>query len=94
MSKLVRFLLTKHASPGELRYPTYIGTMLVAWCVLGLAGAGFAATVASGVAAGTAAEYAVDAWWRRRKRRRDVANAYVPSPGGSSGEDPADDGAP
>ena len=53
--------------------------MLVVWCVVGLAGAGFAVTLASGAAAGLAAEIAVDAWWRRRERQRDLRNAYTPS---------------
>jgi hypothetical protein len=52
----------------------------------------FALGLALGAAAGLAAEIAVETWWRRRERRRDLANAYVPR--GESSERAEDDGAP
>jgi hypothetical protein len=47
------------------------------WVVLGILGAGFAATLGGGVLAGLIADQIVEAWWLRRERQRDVANGYV-----------------
>jgi hypothetical protein len=94
VSKLLRLLRAKYASPLGLRYPIYLATVIVVWGVLSVAGVGLAVALASGAAAGFAAEIAVDAWWRRRERQRDLRNGYTPSPAGPSVERPADDGAP
>jgi hypothetical protein len=47
------------------------------WVVLGILGAGFAATLGGGALAGLIADQIVEAWWLRRERQRDVANGYV-----------------
>ncbi len=75
-----RLLGRRSASPAALRYPVYLLTAIATWTVLGLAGVGFGVTVGCGVAVGLVAEFAVEAWWVRRERRRDRANRYVPTP--------------
>ena len=55
----------------------YLLTMGTVWVVLGILGAGFAATLGGGALAGLIADQIVEAWWLRRERQRDVANGYV-----------------
>ena len=78
MSKLKRFLRWRYASPAGMRYAAQIGAMIATWVVLGIAGLGFTATLFGGLAAALLAEGVAHLWWRRRERRRDVANGYVP----------------
>jgi len=74
-----RLLGRRFEAPTALRYPVYLLTAIVAWSVVGLAGAGFVATLCSGAVAGLVAELGVEAWWVRRERRRDRASGYVPT---------------
>lgn len=59
------------AAPPEVRWPVRLGTLVVMWATLGLAGVGYVATFAAGVAAATAGEVLIDWWWARRERRLD-----------------------
>ena len=60
-----------------MRTSAYLLTMGMVWVVLGILGAGFAATLGGGALAGLIADQIVEAWWLRRERQRDVANGYV-----------------
>ncbi|MEN3279991.1 MAG: hypothetical protein V7607_1131 [Solirubrobacteraceae bacterium] len=80
VSKLKRFLRWRYESPAGMRYAAQIAAMIVTWVVLGIAGLGFTATLFGGLAAGLLAEAATHLWWRRRERRRDLANGYVSPP--------------
>jgi hypothetical protein len=60
-----------------MRTTAYLLTMAMVWAVLGVLGAGFAATLGGGALAGLIADQTVEAWWLRRERQRDVANGYV-----------------
>ena len=60
-----------------MRTSAYLLTMGTVWVVLGILGAGFAATLGGGALAGLIADQIVEAWWLRRERQRDVANGYV-----------------
>jgi len=77
VSKLTRVPRAKPTSPGGLRYAAYLATMIVAWAALAVAHVGFGPAIVSGAAAGLVAELAVEAWWRRRERQRDLENAFV-----------------
>ena len=72
-----RFLLRKSEAPWWMRTSAYLLTMGTVWVVLGILGAGFAATLGGGALAGLIADQIVEAWWLRRERQRDVANGYV-----------------
>jgi hypothetical protein len=79
VSKLTRLLRAKPASPGGLRYAVELATMIVVWAALGFAHVSFGPTIVSGAAAGLVAEFAFEAWWRRRERQRDLENGFVAS---------------
>jgi F0F1-type ATP synthase membrane subunit c/vacuolar-type H+-ATPase subunit K len=79
VSKLTRLLRAKSAAPGGLRYAAYLATMIVVWAALAVAHVGFGPTIVFGFAAGLVAELAVEAWWRRRERQRDLKNGFVAS---------------
>jgi hypothetical protein len=63
-----------------MRYAAQIGAIIVTWVVLAIAGLGFTATLFGGLVAALPAEAVAHIWWRRRERRRDLANGYVRAP--------------
>jgi hypothetical protein len=89
---LSRLLRARYAAPVGIRYPTYLATLVVVGGALAIAGLDLSLAIVLGAAAGFGADSAIEAWWRRRERRRDLANAYVPR--GESSERQEDDGAP
>jgi hypothetical protein len=77
VSKLTSALRAKPTAPGALRYPVYLATVIVVWSALSLAHVGFARAAVFGAGAGFVADLALEAWWRRRERQRDLENGFV-----------------